>query len=168
MLNRPDGSMLYGKLGVDFFSTSDLLYPNMRSRLRQIRARPKFYMISDNPNVSLGIVDYSLYTRRIALKDDYHRKRMDMLACTPVEFNYLETLAKTFIIPARQNQFNQENIFNNAPVRRIAIAMNTNSEFTGSYAENSFWYQQFELRQIRILKGGQPIVDSDAADKCRL
>ena len=149
MLCRPDGFMLYGKLGVDFFSTSELLYPNMKIRLRLIRATPNFYMISDNPNVSLGIVDCSLYTRRIALKDDYHKKRMDMLAYTPVEFNYLETLAKTFIIPARQNHFLQENIFNNAPVRRIAIAMNTNSAFTGSYTENPFWYQQFDLRQIR-------------------
>ena len=89
-------------------------------------------MISDNPSVSLGIVDCSIYTRRIALKDDYHKKRIDMLAYTPVEFNYLETLAKTFIIPSRQNQSIQENVFNNAPVSRIAIAMNTNSAFTGS------------------------------------
>ena len=59
-----------------------------------------------------------------------------MLAHTPLEFNYLETLAKIFIIPARQNQFIQENIFNNCPVRRIAIAMNTNSAFTGSYTKN--------------------------------
>ena len=167
MLSRPDGFMLYGKLRVDFFSTSELLYPKMKVRLRLIRARPNFYMISDNPNVSLGIVDCSLYTRRIALKDDYHKKRMDMLAYITVEFNYLETLAKTFIIPARQNQFLQENIFRNAPVRRIAIAMNTNSAFTGSYTENPFWYQQFDLRQIRILRGGQPIVDFDAADNCR-
>ena len=57
---------------------------------------------------------------------------------------------------------------NNAPVRRIAIAMNKNSAFTGSYTENPFWYQQFELRKIRILRGGQPIVDFDAADNCRL
>ena len=63
---------------------------------------------------------------------------MDMLAYTPVEFNYLEILAKTFIIPARQNQFFEENIFNNAPVRRIATAMNTNSSVTGSYIENPF------------------------------
>ena len=168
MLNRPDGFLLYGKLGVDFFSFSDLLSPNMKVRLRLIRARLNFYMISDNPNVSLEFVDCSLYTRRIALKDDYHKKRMDMLDYTPVEFNYLETLAKTFIIPARQNQFIQENIFNNAPVRRIAIAMNTNSAFIGSYTENSFWYQQTELRQIRILRGGQPIVDFDAAGNCRL
>ena len=135
----------------------------MKNGLRLIRARPNFNMISDNPNVSLGIVDCSLYTRRFALKDDYHKKRMDTLT-----YNYLETLAKTFINPARQKQFIQENIFNKAPVLRIAIAMNTNSEFIGSYAENPFWYQQFGLRQIRILRGGQSIVDFDAADNCRL
>ena len=104
----------------------------------------------------------------LALKDDCHKKRMDMLAYTPVELNYLETLAKTLIIPAWQNQFIQENIFNNAPVRRIAIAMNTNFAFGGSHTENPFWYQQFELRQIRILRGGEPFVDFHFAVNCSL
>ena len=139
-----------------------------KNSLRLIRARTNFYMISDNPNVSLGNVDCSLYTRRIALKDDYQKKRMDMLAYTTVEFNYLATLAKTFIIPARQNQFIQENTFNNAPVRRIAIAMNTNSAFNVFYSKNPFWYQQADLRQIIKLRGCQPIVDFDAAYNCRL
>ena len=100
--------------------------------------------------------------------DDYHKKRMDMLASISVEFNYLETLAKSFIIPARQNQFIQGNIFNNAPIRGIAIAMNTNSAFTGCCTENPFWYQQFDLRQNRILTGAQPILDFDAADNCTI
>ena len=125
--------MLYGKLEIDFFSTSELLYPNMKTRLRLIRARPKFYMASDNPNVCLGSVECSLYTLRIAPKDDYHKKRMDMLAYAPVECNYLETLAKTLIIPARRSQFIQENIFNDAPIRQVAIALNTNSAFSGSF-----------------------------------
>ena len=93
---------------------------------------------------------------------------MDMLTYAPVEYNYLETLAKTFIIPAKQNQFIQENNFNNAPVRRVAIAMNTNSAFAGSFTENPFWYQQFDLRQSGILRGGQPNVDFDTADNCLL
>ena len=93
---------------------------------------------------------------------------MDMLAYAPVEYKFSETLAKTFIVPARQNQFIQENIFNNAPIRRVAIALNTNSAFTGSFTENPLWYQQFDLRQIRILRRGQPIVDFDTADNCRL
>ena len=93
---------------------------------------------------------------------------MDKLTYAPVEFNYLETLAKLFIIPARQNQFIQENLFNKAPVRRIAIAMNTNSAFNGSFKENPLWYQQFDFRQVRILRGGQPIVDFDTTGNCRL
>ena len=106
MLSRPDGFMLYGKLGVDFFSTSELLYPNMKVRLRLIRARTNFYMISDNPHVSLGIVDCSFYTRRIALKDDYHKKRMDMLAYTPVEFNYLTLLQRLLsFLPDKTSSF---------------------------------------------------------------
>ena len=44
--------------------------------------------------------------------------------------------------------------------------MNTNSAFTGSFTENPFWYQQFFLRQVRILRGGQPISDFDSADNC--
>ena len=75
-----------------------------------------------------------------------------MLAFTSVDFNCLETLAKTFIVPANQNQFTRENIFNNAPVRRIPIEMNTNSAFTGSYPKNPFWYQQFDLRGIGKLR----------------
>ena len=46
--------------------------------------------------------------------------------------------------------------------------MNTNSVITESYTENSFWYQQFDLRYITILGGGQPIVDFDTADVHRL
>ena len=110
MLSRPDGFMLYGLLGVDFFSTSELLHPIMEIRLRLIRARPIFYMTSDKPNVSLRIVDCSVYTRGIAFKDDYHK-----------------------INPASQNQFIQENDFNNAQVHRVVIAKNTNTAFVGSY-----------------------------------
>ena len=166
MPSRPDGFMLYGKLGFESFSTSDLLYPNIKIRLRIFRARPNFEMISENPNVSPGIVDCSLYTGRIALKDDYHRKRLDMLAYSFVGFNYLENLAKAFIIPTRQNQFILENSFNKAPVRRIAIAMNKTSAITRLYTQYPFWYQQFDLRQIRILRSSQPMIDFDADGIC--
>ena len=168
MLLRSDVFTLNGKMGVDFFTSSELPYPNMKVRIRLIRARPIFYMISDNPTVSLGIVDCLLYTRRIGLKEDYHKKRMDMLAYASVEYNYMESLAKTFFIPSNQNQFIQEKILNNALFRRIAIAMNTNCAFIGSFTENPFWYQQFDLRQVRILKGVQLSVDYDTSNNCHL
>ena len=65
----PDGSRLFGIVGVDFFSTSDLPNPNMSLRLRLIRARPNFNKVSDDPNISLETVKFSLYIRHIAVKD---------------------------------------------------------------------------------------------------
>ena len=57
-------------IGSKLFSTSEILYPSLKFGLRLIRARPDFYMINDNRNVSFGIIDCSLCTRRFALKDD--------------------------------------------------------------------------------------------------
>ena len=168
MLSKPDGFILFFKVGVDFFSTSELLFPKMKFRLRLIRARPMLNTISDNPSVTLRNVVFSVYTCRIAFEDNYHKKWMDRLAKTPAEFKHLDFLAKIYIIPAIQNQFNQKYILNSAPVRHIAIAMNAYSAFTGSYSENPFWYHQFDLRQIIIVKWAQPIVDFDTADNCAL
>ena len=76
MLSRPDGFMFYGKLVVDFFSTSELLYPNLKIRLQLITARSYFYMISDNPNISLRFVLIHstllvLLSRKIITKKDW-------------------------------------------------------------------------------------------------
>ena len=60
LLSRPDGLLLYGNLGIYFFSSSEVLHSNRKNRLRLIRARPSFHIISDNPNVSLGNIDCSL------------------------------------------------------------------------------------------------------------
>ena len=50
--------MLYGKLEFNFLYTSVMLYPNLKNRLL-IGAKPHFYMINDNLNISLGISDCS-------------------------------------------------------------------------------------------------------------
>ena len=87
------------------------------------------------------------------------------LRCSSTIWQLLQRLSS--FLPDK-NQFIQINILNNAPVRRIAIAMNTNSAFAGYYTENLFWYLEFDLRQIRTLRGGHPIIDFDAADNCHL
>ena len=83
VLIRPDSFMLYGKLGVEFFSTFEFLYPNMKIRLTLIIASSKFYMFSESPNVSFGIVHCSLYNRHIALRDDRHKNEWTCLHIFP-------------------------------------------------------------------------------------
>ena len=71
ILSRPDGFMLSFKLGVDFSSTSKLLYPKMKNWLQLLGIGSSFWMKSDKLFVNLRIVDSSLYTRRIALGDGF-------------------------------------------------------------------------------------------------
>ena len=158
---------LYGRLAIDFFQCEKMLMPGTRIRLKLIRSRPNFYMLSANPNVSLKIQDCSLFTRRVALNENYFQILKMQLSNMPASYNFMETIARTFIIPSRQNLFIQENVFNNAPIRRIAIAMNTNSSFTGSYPGNPFHYQKFDLRELRIIRGGRAVVHLNTEDDCR-
>ena len=148
---------LYGRLAIDLFTCEKLLLPNTKVRIKLIRARPNFYMLSDNLNVSLKIVDCSLFTRKILVAEPKHQNLQWNLEREPAQYNYMETIARTFIIPSRENQLIQENIFNNAQIRRIAVAMNTNSDVAGSFHENPFSYQQFHLRELRIIRGGWAI-----------
>ena len=85
----------------------------------------------------------------------------------PAHYNYMETIARTFIIPSSQNQFVQENVFNNAPIRRIAVAMKTYLAVAGSFHENFFNYHKFHLRELRIIRGGRAIVSIDTTSPCR-
>ena len=48
------------------------------------------------------------------------------------------------------------------------IETNWNSAFTGSFAGNAFWCQQFILRLNKTLRGGESIVHHDTTDNCRL
>ena len=158
------GPMASCELWFDFFSPSELLYPNRKNRQQRNRARPTFYVSSHSPNVSFGVVDCSLYSRRNAFKDDYHKKNgyAGIYSCRVELFR---TLKKNFNHCGRRNHFIQRNSFKKAPVGRIAIAIHRNSGSTASYTENPFWYQHFDLRPCRTIRGSQPIVDFVAVDK---
>ena len=158
---------LYGRIAIDLFTCEILLLPITKFRIKLNRARPNFYMLSDNPNVNLKIVDCSLFTRRILVAEPNHQYLQWNLERETAHSDYMETLARTCINPSHQNQFIQENVFNNAPIRRIAVAMNTKSAVVGSFHENHFNYQQFHLKEHRIIRGGRAVISLDTTSPCR-
>ena len=128
-----NGSTYYDKLAIDLFQCENLPLPATKVRLKLIRAIPNFYIISYNRHVSLKVLDCSLYTRRVVVNEVYHQTIKCQLNHHSACYNFMETIARTFIIPSGQNQFIQEKVFSNAPIRGVAIAMNTNSAFTGHF-----------------------------------
>ena len=158
----------YGKLAVDLFTCDKLLIPNTNVRIRLIRSRPNFYTLGKvEDNIHAEIVEASLFSRQVAVEEKCLRNIHQGLLREPARYNFSEVLGKTFIIPNGQNQYIQENIFNNAPIRRLALAMNTNTAFTGSRDSNPFHYQKFGLREIKLVRGNQVVVNIDTSDDIR-
>ena len=98
------------------------------------------------------------------VKDRIFKDLHSSLQLLPAWYIFSEVLAKTFVTPNGRNQDIHENIFNNAPKRRLAIAMKTNMAFSGSLKTNPFHYQTFNLRSIRIFRGSHVIVDVVTAE----
>ena len=63
----------FGRLAIDLFTCEKLLLPKTQVRTKHIRARLNFYMLPDNPNISLRIVDCALFTRRILVAEPNHQ-----------------------------------------------------------------------------------------------
>ena len=78
---------LWGRLAIDLLTCKKLLLPKTRVQNELIRARPNFYMLSDNPNVSLKIVDCSLFTRRILVAEPTRQHLKWNLEREPAHYN---------------------------------------------------------------------------------
>ena len=101
---------------------------------------------------------------------------MDVLAYAPVEYNFLETLARTQIF--RDIGKGIHHTCQTKPIHPRRYFQQCSHSSSRDCNEHKlclylFFYWKpilvpFDLRQIRILRGGQPIVDFDTADNCRL
>ena len=79
----------------------------------------------------------------------------------------MKKFQKRLSFPLDQNQFIQENIFSNLPIRMIGIATNLSTEFSGTYNTNSFHVRKFGLQQVEIVVGNQTIVNLKSENHVR-
>jgi len=101
----------------------------------------------------------SLFSRQMVVAESVYTAIEKAMMKTPACYTFTETEAKTFIIPAGQNNVVRENAFNGRSVRCVAIAMNTNENFNGSRFSNPFHYQSFGLTRVAIFNQATRLVD---------
>jgi hypothetical protein len=148
-----------GKLSVDFFTCDKLRIPDVALRVKLLRAHNDFIVISDaaDKHYTVKIRDANLYVRKMVVAENVFTSIERVLLKTPVMYRYTEVLPKTFIIPNGQNSWKHEDVFMKEPIRRLAIAMNTNTAFGASNTSNPFNYQKFGLRSITLYRNGIPM-----------
>ncbi len=163
---------LYGRLSVDFFTCPQALLPEVSLRVKLVRAQSDFCLISDDAtkHYSIVISSASLFARKLGVTEENFASIQRVLLKTPAIYAYHEVIPKSFIIPGGQNSWKQENIFLNEPIRRFAIAMNTNAAVGGTNDTNPYNFQKFGLQRIIVSRNGIPIAGTpiDTVDDKRM
>ena len=62
---------------------------------------------------------------------------------TPAIYNYIEILPRTFLATTGLQSWQQEEVFAKEPVRRMTLAMSSNTAYLGTNRTNSLHYQKF-------------------------
>lgn len=150
---------LYGRLSVDFFTCDKLLLPNVSLRVKLVRAPNDFVTIAETAgkHYLVKISNANLYARKMTVSDSVVESIERVLMKTPALYKFTEVIPKTYVVPPGQNTWKHEDIFMKEPIRRLAIAMNTNTAFAGSSATNPFHYTKFDLQSITLYRNGIPI-----------
>ena len=140
----------------------------MNIRLRLIRARPNFYMTSDNPTLVLEFVIFHFTLVVMLSRLTITRNEVTSWPTILWSSNFWKVLQRfSSILPDETTSFRKTFStmlqFNGVLLQWIQTLYSLYHNI-----ENSFRYQEIDLRQSRKLRGGQPIVDFDVADKCCL
>lgn len=159
---------LQGDIGCEVFKTDQLLLPNVAVRIRLVRASPHFCLLGpDDTNPSgynFKITSATLLVPERTVNVNVSNQMLAVHQRRAAQYKYHELKAKTFVVPANNLHFYMENVFNNMPIRRLAIAMNTSAACTGTLKTNPFHYQTFGLQRILITRGAQTLYDVSTND----
>ena len=182
---KPDLSKpihLIGKIAAELFSSDKLLIPKLVMRIKLLKNSNNFIfyhpVTNDTAldaatglpqgflpnNYAMQITKACLWTRQMVVTESVNTAIEKSLLKCDAGYMMTESEAKTFIIPAGQSSFIRENVFNNKPIRSLAIAMNTNEDFIGSVTSNPFCYRDFGLQKLVIYRNGSPIVNISLAN----
>ena len=152
----------YTRLCDSFLTDIDTwILPGIDVRLRLTRSVAPFVLIHDDLAVSgnygLKIASARLNVRMIELRSDSFVSIERGLSKKAAQYDFRETLPKSFLIASGTSVYCRDDIFNRAPISRLVVAMVPESSFTGSYTTNPFHFSKHDLGSVRITREGAAV-----------
>lgn len=156
-----------GPLTLDMFQQNRYLLPNSDIRLKFLRHKPEFALIShDIPNVGVnpgipaikGLIDIEqaiLFVRRVKVSPSVLRGHLTGLDTFNAMYPIQRTEMQTFTITSGTQSFNKENIFRGQLPKLLVMAMVDNDAFNGVYNKNPFNFQHYNLNFLALYRDGE-------------
>ena len=150
---------LFGKIACDFLSCDKHLISGVTIRLSLRRSPNDFVIMSEHRDKHYRVesTEANLYVRKMTVTDFVLSSIEKTLLKTPAIYNYIKVLPRTFLATTGVQSWRQEDVFAKEPVRRMILAMSSNTAYLGTNRTNPFHYQKFQLNEIIVYRNGLPI-----------
>jgi hypothetical protein len=154
-----DGSKpfeMIGKLSCDIFSQDRLLLNKVPLRLRLLRSKDVFSLMSgtDDASFKVNIQSAILMVRRVELSPSVFLGHQNALRHGPAKYPVKRVVCKYFSIPQGNTSTNQENLFQGQMPTRIIMGLVDASAFNGDFKKNPFNFQHKKLTHVALRVGG--------------
>lgn len=157
-----------GDFPLDFFACGQMLVPSSQMRIQLTRHKREFILTqsqdADPANIVAEITDVALKVRYSKVSESTNTSFLKMHRSIPVKYHYAETVSQVINIPTGSRQLIKEDILPGSDVRRLTIALTESTRFAGDITTNPFSFQKHNLRHVKVVRSGIPIVDMDLTD----
>ena len=148
---------LMGPIHCDLFFQDRFLPSDVGFKLRFVRNRDSFCLMSDTPNPTykLKINECKLYVRKIKLSPSVFVAHAKALEIGNAKYPVRRVVCKTYTIPAGNLNSVQENMFSGPLPTRVVMGFVDNAAYNGSYALNPFNFKHYNMRNLTLYVDGQ-------------
>jgi hypothetical protein len=148
---------MVGCLHCDLFFQEKYLPSDVGLRLRLVRSKNTFCLMSDTPAQAFKIKlhDAKLLVRKVKLSPSVFVAHAKALEIGNAKYPIKRVITKTFTIPRGNLDFSQENVFAGQLPTRLVIGMVDNESYNGHYERNPFNFKNYDLNQIKVYLDGQ-------------
>ena len=134
----------------DFFFKEKLLLNGMGMRIRLIRSKNEFVLLTGEANAKYKarIVEAVLHVRKVRILPAVALAHPKALEKSNAKYPIRRVKCKTFSISRRNLDVSQEDVFPEQVLSRLVLGIVYNDAFNGTYAKNPFNFKLYRLTQL--------------------
>src|SRR5436190_6182323 len=148
---------MVGHIHGDIFNQEKFLVNGVELRLRLIRSRDAFSLMSAAAGYKVSIMEASLYVRRVKINPSVLLAHNKTLSLTSAKYPITKVEVKNVTIPSGVQGKTLDNIFLGQLPKRVIIGFVTNAAFIGDFKKNPFNFQHFKVNFLALYVDGQQV-----------
>ena len=148
---------MVGHLHIDLCNQNKYLMNGVELRLRLVRSRDVFSIMSTTTECKVHVSDVGLMVRRCKISPSVLLAHSKTLEGTTAKYPITRVDVKTFTLPAGIQSKTLDNVFLGQLPKRVIIGFVTNTAFNGGSKLNPFNFQHFNMNYFSLYVDGEQV-----------